>query len=401
MPWILGVLLVIFVPLGAIYVYVGRKIHQALITILRVDRRRSKFILWVAAVFFNLLPIAFAASFLIAGPDVFEAFNGESFLIDVSIVYPFWFALVITVQLFFLFAVADLTSLILYPLFRRMKDSWIRNQSRYNLMMVALIVPYSVATIVSDTWTVRVREKEVKVPDSYAALSGLKIAQISDVQGDGRTTGAVLREYVQRVNDLQPDLIIFAGDLVTSGRSHIESTADVMGGLDATYGVFAIVGDHDIFSNREQVVNSLQRNGISVIEDSTAELMIDSIRVALTGVTYTYRTRPPAELLQSVTNNHDGRYKIFLVHQPRESLVRLAASKGYDLFLAGHTHGGGIAFGIPGLFLVAPASFETSFVSGFYDVGNMLVSVTNGLGFTVAPIRFHAPAEITLLRLTK
>jgi hypothetical protein len=72
-----------------------------------------------------------------------------------------------------------------------------------------------------------------------------------------------------------------------------------------------------------------------------------------------------------------------------------------NLFVAGHTHGGGIAFGIPGLFLVAPARFESRYMSGVYEEGGLLVSVTNGLGFTLAPIRFHAPAEITVLRLEK
>ena len=79
--------------------------------------------------------------------------------------------------------------------------------------------------------------------------------------------------------------------------------------------------------------------------------------------------------------------------------VEFAAARPRQLLLAGHTHGGAIAFGIPGLFLLAPSNFETRYVSGAYQVGHMTVSVTNGLGFTLAPIRYHAPAEIVVVTL--
>jgi len=77
----------------------------------------------------------------------------------------------------------------------------------------------------------------------------------------------------------------------------------------------------------------------------------------------------------------------------------LARNEGYNLLVAGHTHGGGVAFGIPGLFLWAPASFESSFVSGLFHLGSLDLIVTNGLGLTLAPVRFHAPAEIVLITL--
>jgi predicted MPP superfamily phosphohydrolase len=81
-------------------------------------------------------------------------------------------------------------------------------------------------------------------------------------------------------------------------------------------------------------------------------------------------------------------------------LVKHAEENDYDLFLAGHTHGGQIAFPLPG-FLLTGSSFETPYVSGFYRAGSMLVSVTNGLGLTLAPVRYNAPAEITLITLRR
>jgi predicted MPP superfamily phosphohydrolase len=87
-----------------------------------------------------------------------------------------------------------------------------------------------------------------------------------------------------------------------------------------------------------------------------------------------------------------------LTHQPSEWLVDYSLKQGYNLFVAGHTHGGQIVFPVPG-FLLTGSSFETDYVTGFYQVGEMLVSVNNGLGMTLAPVRYHAPAEVTLILL--
>jgi predicted MPP superfamily phosphohydrolase len=161
------------------------------------------------------------------------------------------------------------------------------------------------------------------------------------------------------------------------------------------------VGDHDIFSNKTRVLNALRINGIHVIEDSSIIVETEKGSIEVTGITYTYPQRPTDSSLAKLVVGRNGVYRILLCHQPAERLVSFASKQGYNLYVAGHTHGGGLAFGIPGLFLVAPASFETRFVSGLYHNANMQVSVTNGLGLTLAPIRFNAPAEITLLILVK
>jgi hypothetical protein len=256
-----------------------------------------------------------------------------------------------------------------------------------------------VVTIVRDTWSVRVVEHKVVLPPQFKPLHGFRIAQISDVQEDGRTTAKDLRRYVEKVNSLHPDIVLFAGDLITSGIHYIDSSAEIMGGLRSRFGTIAAIGDHDRWSNKTMVVEALGRGGIRIIEDSTVVLSIDGARMAISVVTYTYSQRPSKEKLGSLPVGTDGAFRLFLVHQPAESIVQFARQNGYNLLVAGHTHGGGLALGIPGLFLFAPASFETNYVSGLFQVDQMVVSVTNGLGLTLSPIRFNAPAEITILNL--
>jgi predicted MPP superfamily phosphohydrolase len=140
-------------------------------------------------------------------------------------------------------------------------------------------------------------------------------------------------------------------------------------------------------------------NHIQIVEDSTVFIKVDSSKIAVSVVTYTYMQRPSKAKLDRLTDGTNEAYRVFLVHQPAEELVRFAEGHGYGLLLAGHTHGGGMAIGIPGLLLLAPANLETKYVSGLYHSGRMAVCVTNGLGLTLTPIRFNAPAEITILNL--
>jgi predicted MPP superfamily phosphohydrolase len=117
------------------------------------------------------------------------------------------------------------------------------------------------------------------------------------------------------------------------------------------------------------------------------------------GVTNAYADRPTDQELAALERQRPkGAINVFLIHQPSEPLVQYAEQKGYDLFLGGHTHGGQIVFPLPG-FLLTGSSFETRYVTGFYEVGKMLVSINNGLGMTLAPIRYHAPAEVTSIKL--
>ena len=78
--------------------------------------------------------------------------------------------------------------------------------------------------------------------------------------------------------------------------------------------------------------------------------------------------------------------------------MHAAATHGYHLFLAGHTHGGQIVFqpfGIP----VTPSRWETEYFRGVTRLGTMLVIVTNGVGLTLAPFRYNARSEVTGITL--
>jgi predicted MPP superfamily phosphohydrolase len=399
MPWIIGATLTVVAPLLLVYLYLGRKVARALVDLKGWTLRKARWRVTAAILYLNAFPVVFLVAYWIVGREASRLFSGESLLLDLLLVYPFWFALTIAAQSFFLLLAVDVLNFIPLRISPTWKQRWTKIRPRFVVSVLGVMALYCSIVIVKDTWTVRISERTIPVAD--AKLDGLRFALITDVQGDARTSADRLRAYVEDVNSLKPDVIFFAGDLVTSGLDYIDSSADVLGGLKARIAKIAVMGDHDYFSDRVQVRNRLLQNSFIVLEDSSTSLDVGPTSITITGITETYRQRISEDAFSSASENIDGPLKVLLVHQPSIRVVEMAEARGYDLLLAGHTHGGGVAIGIPGIYTVAPSNFETRYVSGFYQVGSMLVAVSNGIGMTLAPIRFHAPSEITLLTLTK
>lgn len=313
--------------------------------------------------------------------------------------YPFWIGIAFGVQLFILLVIMVIAKLALFPLYRRNRAKWRAVEVWVIAATVGLTAVYVTARVYSDTFLLRTRSAELRVAGLPAELGGFRIVHIADIQVDRRTNGSKLQTYIETVNGLKPDLILFSGDAVTSGTAFVDHAAEAIGKLQARYGTYACLGDHDYFAGRDLVVSRLQSRGIVVLENETATVPLDTGSIVITGVTNVYRNQLSDGTVDKLARERpEGSASILLTHQPSTWLVELAADRKYDLFLAGHTHGGQIVFPLPG-FLLTGSSFETKYVTGFHDVGSMLVSINNGLGLTLAPIRYHAPAEVTLIVL--
>lgn len=399
MPWGLRMLLM-FALAGTLFqLYVARKTITAVSTVTRWPRRRIRLIVIAVVVWVLLYPLLMLGSYIFGFDQVSQAFQRADLIRDALFIYPFWIGVIFAIQISMPLLIMDTARLLLFPLYKKHKARWLKVQSLIVIAIAAAGLIYVIARVYSDTFTLRTTETELRIKNLPGELNEFRIVQIADMQADGRTNGNKLQAYVDLVNRLKPDIILFGGDLVTGGTDYIETGAEAMSRMEAKHGVYACLGDHDFFSNSEKVSRSLKENGIILLDNVARTLPVGSTQLALTGITNTYRTRLTTATLDAVEQGRPrGPVNILLTHQPSEWLVAYAADHGYDLFVAGHTHGGQIVFPLPG-FLLTGSSFETSYVTGFYKVGEMLVSINNGLGLTLSPIRYQAPAEVTVITL--
>ncbi|HJQ69509.1 MAG TPA: metallophosphoesterase [Blastocatellia bacterium] len=399
MPWTLRMLM-FFTLAGILFQsYVARKTITATVTLTGWPRKRARLVAILVMIWSLVYPIVLLGGYFLELGNVSQSFQRSNLLLDLLVTYPFWVVMIMSVQLTFIFLLVDAARLIFYPYYKNHKTGWMQVQSRLIIALVAIGAIYVSWRIYNDLYNVRVRQAELHISGLPEQLEGFRIVQIADVQADGRTNGSKLQGYVDAVNKLKPDLVLFGGDLVTGGIDYIQTGAAAMGKMEARYGVYACLGDHDHFSNSEMVTKSLQQNNVTVLDNVATLVPVGPSFLSLTGITNVYRTRPSPQTLETIERQRPrGPVNILLTHQPSEWLVDYSLEQNYDLFVAGHTHGGQIVFPLPG-FLLTGSSFETDYVTGFYHVGKMLVSVNNGLGMTLAPVRYHAPAEVTLILL--
>jgi predicted MPP superfamily phosphohydrolase len=240
-----------------------------------------------------------------------------------------------------------------------------------------------------------VRRATIELPGMADDAKPLTIALLSDIHvADPDMSPSRLAHIVTRVNALHPDVVVMAGDFVSEKQlaaryySIAESIAP-LGGLRPKMGAFAVLGNHDQWSNAGGVRRELVGRGVTVLSNEARQVgpvAIGGLDDFVTGHARLSRT------LAAMRKLHGGR--IVLSHSP-DPFARLPADTG--LMLAGHTHCGQIR-----LFGWAPVTnsrYGRRYVCGLVrERGNLLV-VTAGLGTSVVPVRVGAVPDIWLIAL--
>ena len=397
MPWSIQTTLMIALAGLLFQLYGASRAVKAIACITGWTKSKLRVGAGALILYLAILPLSSLLGYVFGFSTSFQA----SSLFENLFVYPFWIGIAFGVQLFILLLVIAIAKLALYPLYKRNRTKSHAVEAWVVAAVVCLTAVFVTARVYSDTFLLRTRSAELKVAGLPAELDGFRIVHIADIQVDRRTNGSKLDKYIETVNGLKPDLILFSGDTVTSGTAFVDQAGEVMGKLQSRYGTYACLGDHDYFANARLVAERLRAQGVVVLENETAAVPVDKGSIVITGVTNVYRNNLSDSVVDKLARERpEGTTSVLLTHQPSTWLVELAAQRDYDLLVAGHTHGGQIVFPLPG-FLLTGSSFETRYVTGFYNVKSMLVSINNGLGLTLAPIRYQAPAEVTLIVLRR
>ncbi len=324
------------------------------------------------------------------------------------ILYPFWLAVIVLVQSILFFLIIDVIKIILYPVYRKYKDRLSILNSKLIFALVIFFSIYVPARSIHDHNAVSIRIVEYSKNNLPEELNNFRIAFISDIQADRFTGEQRLQRFVSKVNKTNPDLVLIAGDIITSSPDYIDLSALALGKIKSNYGVYSCVGDHDNWAYRQdnqrsinEITEALNKQNILMLDNERLALNIEDAKVGITFITNTYVERISQNLLDSLADK-PGQYdlKIFLTHQPREYLIDAAQNHNYDLFLAGHTHGGQITFFFP-FYNLSPTLFETTYVRGNFWFGDMLMIVNRGLGMSLVPLRYNSTPEVTLIVITE
>ncbi len=247
-----------------------------------------------------------------------------------------------------------------------------------------------------------IHEVPVKLERLPAALSGLTIAQISDLHVGPTLRDAEVRRVVEQTNALRPDLVAITGDLVDGSVPELGPAISHLAGLRSRYGTVFVTGNHEYYSGVGPWLAELRRLGVRVLQNERIRIGDAGASIDLAGVD-DWREASfgaggyPGALGSALAGRDPDRSLVLLQHQPRG--VDEAVRAGVELQLSGHTHGGQI---FPFNFLVA---WAYPYIAGLYRhregrTGGQIF-VSRGTGFWGPPMRLGSPPEIAKIVLTR
>jgi len=229
--------------------------------------------------------------------------------------------------------------------------------------------------------------KRVRVPLDKLPVDELKVVQLTDVH-IGTTIGREFAQLlVERVNALEPDLIVITGDLVDGHLSELQRHIEPLRDLRAKHGVYSVTGNHEYYWNVEPWMAHLRSLGLNLLRNQRVRIA-DTIELAGTDDSTANEDVPRA-----VAGRDPALPLLLLAHHPRT--VEQARVHGVDLQLSGHTHGGQL---LPWGWL---ARLWDPKVAGLGRFGRTWLYVSEGTGFWGPPLRVGTRCEITALTLTR
>jgi predicted MPP superfamily phosphohydrolase len=233
------------------------------------------------------------------------------------------------------------------------------------------------------------------------SLNNLSLLLFADLQVDRYTQKDKLDKFETLLGQNQSDILLFAGDLITSGTHYIQQGIDVLCRVQSNSTRIACIGDHDFWADAAMIGNGFKNCGWIFLDNAHHIVLYNNANILITGITYIYSKRISVkELDQLLGNAPEADLKILLVHQPAPTVLRAAETYGYHMVFAGHTHGGQVVVK-PFGFNLTPTQFENKIYSGLGKLNDLNIFVTNGIGLTLMPLRYQAPAEIMRIIVKK
>jgi len=235
----------------------------------------------------------------------------------------------------------------------------------------------------------------IHIPKKVDSLSTLNVAVASDIHLGTIIGSQRLGEIVDTINNLNPDLILFPGDIVDEDLAPVirQNLGETLRSLRAKYGVFAITGNHEYIGGVEEACKYLTDHQIRVLRDEAV-----TIRDGITLVgredrsinQFAGKRRKP--LSEIVDGAADSSVVILMDHQPFG--LDEAVAQGADLQLSGHTHHGQLW----PFHLITKAIYEVSW--GYKKKGGTQFYVSSGAGTWGPPVRIGNTPEIIHLQIT-
>jgi predicted MPP superfamily phosphohydrolase len=242
--------------------------------------------------------------------------------------------------------------------------------------------------------TIVVERLTLPIKGLKSALEGFTILQISDIHLLPLTQPELVRQAVEIANSLQPDLTLLTGDYVWTEIEAMHSLTPIISNLNARYGVFTSLGNHDLWTDIRVVTQGLAEAGLPLLVNQGLPLGIGKEILYLAAVDDCWSGKP--DLAAALEGVPEAAPVILMAHEP-DTAEKFAKDGRISVQLSGHSHGGQVR--IPGIGAIVLPYLAWKYDMGLYKLGEMWLYTNRGLGITNVALRFNCPPEITLITL--
>ena len=242
---------------------------------------------------------------------------------------------------------------------------------------------------------IRISEMKIPIPNLPKDLDGLRIVQVTDVHLSPFLSESEFARAIDMANETRAHIALMTGDLISRVGDPLDACLKHLARLRADAGVIGCLGNHEIYTKTEDYVTlQAARAGIKFLRFESKVLQFGNAEINFAGVDY--QNYQKDYLVGAEQLVKPGAFNVMLSHNP--DVFPVAASQGYDLTIAGHTHGGQVNFEILHQNMNI-ARYYTPYVRGLYREGISSIYVSSGIGTIGVPVRIGAPPEISLLQL--
>jgi len=230
------------------------------------------------------------------------------------------------------------------------------------------------------------------LPGNFAdELKGLRIIQLCDLHISKKTDPSYLHQLIIKINEREPDLVVFTGDLIKSFAFKLRVQLSALKGLDAP--AYYVSGNHDYFFGLNALKRELALVSIFCLDNKCAHIIINNIPLQIVGLADRFskikaHKRPIKELFSSLNEEVST---ILLAHQPKD--IEFVHPYRIDIMLSAHTHN---ADAYP--FHALLKKYQP-YYKGLYTRGKTLLYVSSGLNTSPFQLKRHTIPEIPVFTI--
>lgn len=272
--------------------------------------------------------------------------------------------------------------------------STVEIKRRYIIVSLVFVILFYSGYLFAETSWLKIKNISIAKADVPVSFKGFKIVFLTDIHHGPYFSLDRVRAVVDTVNKLKPDVVLLGGDYVNKDEKYIEPCFQELKNLQAKYGVYGVLGNHDHWENAPLTRKKMQEAHITCLDNKGVWIKNNNEKIKLCGIGDLWCDTQ--DIVSTMEDVRATDFVILISHNP-DYIEQINTDK-IDVMLSGHTHGGQVTFfGLWAPFV--PSKYGQKYRTGVMKKDNITLIVSNGVGNVGTPIRFFAPRQLHVITL--